>query len=343
MGRYAVGCSWAVSAGVNGQRQAELIERWRLRHAYPDAIGMWANATGLEARSFAFNAIAQDPRVLHRAARMQAVKLAAQAEDFALSLTQAGTRVTDTWLAAAGLVQQTIEAWRKSLRAYEHRTEASAGSAGPPPARPQVHDPWQSAAHNFPHVDEATGLLATRILHELGTRALERAQRPWDHVIALAVLRHAAERLRQDVNADARREAIADVRAVLSYAERVGLAPFMVNHSGPGKPAQQALALVNDARTIRDVLDGTPAAACQAAIDFHAFAVFALDHRLIPELPLPEAHEMALAALRQADRVLEAGDEGFPPLAESAAAPEVVKLYATACLPDHPGRISEAR
>ena len=343
MGRYAVGCSWAVSAGVSGQRQAELIERWRLRHAYPDAIGMWANATGLEARSFAFNAIAQDPRVLHRAARMQAVKLAAQAEDFALSLTQAGTRVTDTWLAAAGLVQQTIGHGASPCAPTSIGRRPRPGRPDHLLARPQVHDPWQSAAHNFPHVDEATGLLATRILRELGTRALERAQRPWDHVIALAVLRHAAERLRQDVNADARREAIADVRAVLSYAERVGLAPFMVSHSGPGKPAQQALALVNDARTIRDVLDGTPAAACQAAIDFHAFAVFALDHRLIPELPLPEAHEMALAALRQADRVLEAGDEGFPPLAESAAAPEVVKLYATACLPDHPGRISEAR
>lgn len=328
---------------MSGQAQTELIERWRQRHAYPDAIGMWANATGQEARSFAFNAIAQDPRVLHRAARLQAVKMAAQAEDFALALTQAGTPATDTWLAAARFVQQTIETWRKSLRAYDHRSEAPAGAAGPPATHAPAPDPWQSAAHNFPQVDEATGLLATRILHELGTLALQRAQRPWDHVLALAVLRHAAERLRREANAEARCEAIADVRAVLSYADGVGLAPFMVSHSGPGKQAHQALALVDDARTIRDVLDGTQAAACQAAIDFHAFAVFALDHRLIPELPLPEAHEIAVAALRQANRVLEAGDTGLPPLAESSAAPEVVKLYATACLPDHPETISAAR
>jgi hypothetical protein len=328
---------------VTGQGQAELIERWRQRHAYPDAIGMWANATGQEARSFAFNAIVQDPRVLHRAARLQAVKMAAQAEDFALALTQAGTPAADTWLAAARFVLQTIDAWRKSLRAYEHRVEISAGAAGPPTIHTPVHDPWQSAAHNFPHVDEATGLLATRVLHELGTLALERAQRPWDHVIALAVLRHAADRLRREANADARCEAIADVRAVLSYAEGVGLAPFMVSHSGPGRPAHQALALANDARTIRDVLGGTQAAACQAAIDFHAFAVFALDHRLVPELPLEEARELAAAALRQANRVLEAGGAGLPPLAESAAAPEVVRLYATACLPDQPETNSEER
>ena len=333
----------AVSTGVSGQGQAELIERWRQRHAYPDALGMWANATGQDARSFAFNAIAQDPRVLHRASRLQAVKMAAQAEDFALALTQAGTSATDTWLAAARFVQQAIEAWHKSLRAYDHRAEVSAGVAAPSVTRAQWHDPWEIAANNFPHVDEATGRLATRVLHELGTHALERAQRPWDHVLALAVLRHAAARLRREVDSAARCEAISDVRAVLSYAEGVGLAPFMVAHSGRGKPAQQALALVNDARTIRDVLGGTQAAACQAAIEFHAFAVFALDHRLIPELPLQEAHEMAAAALRQANRVLEAGSAGLPPLPEGAAAPEVVKLYAGACLPDHPETISAAR
>jgi hypothetical protein len=304
---------------------------------------MWANATGQEARSFAFNAIAQDPRVLHRAARLQAVKMAAQAEDFALALTKAGTPATDTWLAAARFVLHTIEAWRKSLRAYDHGAEISAGAATPSVSRAQGHDPWQTAAYNFPHVDEATGRLATRVLHELGTHGLERAQRLWDHVIALAVLRHAAERLRHGASAEARGEAIVDVHAVLSYADGVGLAPFMVTHSGPGKPAHQALALANDARTVRDVLDGTQAAACQAAIDFHAFAVFALDHRLVPELPLQEARELATAALRHANRVLEAGSTGFPPLAESAAAPEVVKLYATACLPDQSETISADR
>ncbi len=328
---------------MSGQGQAELIDRWRQRHANPDAIGMWANATGEEARSFAFNAIAQNPRVLHRAARLRAVKMASQAEDFALALTQAATPAADTWLAAARFVQQTIVVWRKSLRVYDHRAEGSAAPAAPAAARVQGHDPWQTAAYNFPQIDEATGQLATRVLHELGPQALERAHRPWDHVIALAVLRHAAERLRREADAAARGEAIADVRAVLSYAAGVGLAPFMVTHSGPGKPAQQALALVHDARTIRDVLGGTQAAVCQAAIDFHAFAGFALDHRLVPELPLQEAREMAVAALRQANHVLEAGVVGLPPLAESAAAPEVVTLYATACLPDQPEANSAER
>ena len=57
--------------------QVRLIEKWRSRHAFPDAIGMWASATGAEARALAFNAIAQEPKVLQRAARFQAIKLAA--------------------------------------------------------------------------------------------------------------------------------------------------------------------------------------------------------------------------------------------------------------------------
>ena len=63
-----------------------LVEKWRLRHACPDVLGMWAGSTGAEARALAFNAIANDPRVLHRAARLQAIKMAAQAEEFAQSL-----------------------------------------------------------------------------------------------------------------------------------------------------------------------------------------------------------------------------------------------------------------
>ena len=54
----------------------------------PTPLGMWAIATGAEARALAFNAIAQDPRVLQRAARPQAIKMAAQAEAFAQSLAE---------------------------------------------------------------------------------------------------------------------------------------------------------------------------------------------------------------------------------------------------------------
>lgn len=319
------------------------MEKWRLRHAYPDAIGMWAKTTGEEARSFAFNAIAQNPHVLHRAARLRAVKMAAQAEELALSLLQSETPVTESWLAAARFVQQAIDAWRKSLRAYEHRPESVGGVPGPSTMRIPLRDPWDTARRNFPHVDEETGLLATRVLHEFGAVALMRAQRPWDHVIALAVLRHAAGRLRHVASAEARCEAIADVRSVLSYAAAVGLMPLMVSHSGPGKPALQALALVHDARTLCAALGEEYASGLRAAIDFHAYAVFALDHRLVRELPLQEAREIAAAAMRHADRRLAEGRDSFPPLPEGAAAPEVVRLYAAACQPDQSETMSPDR
>ena len=162
----------AVNAVVGSTDQAGLMERWRQRHAYPDVLGMWASATGEEAQSFAFNAIAQNPRVLHRAARRQAVKMAAQAEDIALSLLQSDTPVSDTWLAAAQVVQQAIDVWRKSLRAYEHRAGTVGGTPGPSIVRTLSHDPWETARHNFPHIDEQTGLLATRVLHEFGAVVL---------------------------------------------------------------------------------------------------------------------------------------------------------------------------
>jgi hypothetical protein len=73
------------------------IEKWRLRHAYPDALGMWAHATGADARKLAFNAIAQDPRVLQRAARRQAIRLAAQAEAFAEQLALSPLARSETW------------------------------------------------------------------------------------------------------------------------------------------------------------------------------------------------------------------------------------------------------
>ena len=81
------------------------IERWCLRHAYPDAMGLWATSTGKEAQAQAFNAIAQDPRVLGRR-RAQAGRQAAQAEDFA-EFVAAGS---DAWQAAIQLVRRSIEA-----------------------------------------------------------------------------------------------------------------------------------------------------------------------------------------------------------------------------------------
>ena len=105
----------AVNSIVSDPDQVKLIEKWRLRHAYPDAVGTWAVSAGPEARSFAFNAIAQDPRILRRAERLQAVRMASQAEEFALSLAESDASKSDAWMAVALFVQQSIDAWRQSL------------------------------------------------------------------------------------------------------------------------------------------------------------------------------------------------------------------------------------
>lgn len=314
----------------SGPDQIELIEKWRLRHAYPDAIGLWAISTGDEARSFAFNAIAQDPRVLYRAARLQAVKMAAQAEELAMSLTEAAT----PWMAAAQFVCLSIETWRRSLRAYERHVDTLASRAVPQSTRRHLRDPWETARRNFPCVDDETGELATRILHEFGTVVLQRAQKPWDHVIALAVLRHAAQRLRNEVDPAARREVIANILAVQSYAEQAGLLPLMVGYSGPGPPAQQALSLIRDARALFDMMG--PDHPWQQAIDFHAYALVALDHRALLDLPLGEAQEIAAAAIRQANLALQSPEQAILPFLpdNSACTPQVVKLHAKACLRD---------
>lgn len=324
---------------VSSQDQVGLIEKWRLRHAYPDALGMWAASIAPEAHAFAFNAIAQDPRVLYRAARLQAVKMASQAEEFALSLAQSDTAMSETWLAAALYVQQSIDTWRRSLRAYERRVETVSVGFGQATTRVHLRDPWEIAQRNIPHVDDETGRLATRILHEFSDAALKCAQKPWDHVIALAVLRYAARRLRGELLDPAgytKEAAIADVLRVQSYAEQAGLSPLLVGYSGPGRPAQQAFALLRDARTLRDATGEPSASIWQQAINFHAYALVALDHRMLLDLPSHEAHAIFAAAVRQADLALNTPEHvelPFLPLT-SASAPAVVKLHAMACLPD---------
>ena len=322
-----------------------LIDKWRSRHAYPDAVGLWAGATGAEARALAFNAIAQDPRVLKRAARRQAVKMAAQAEDFAQSLAGSATAGNDAWQAVTLFVQQAIDAWRHSLKAYDRHGDGIATSVEPAAGPPETADPWELARRNFPSVDDATGRLAARLLHEFGGTLFRRAQKPWDHVIVLALLRHAARLLRGDRPSaepdDTGASAVDDIFAAQAYAEESGLAPLLVGYSGRGKPAAQALSLLRDARTLRDAVRRDPrgdearVSRWQHAIDFHAFAVVALDHRLLLELPLQDAYELAAAAIRQADAALQAPDlvdmPGLPP--GSASTPEVVRLHARACLP----------
>jgi hypothetical protein len=327
------------------QEQLSLIDKWRLRHAYPDAVAMWAISSGAEARALAFNAIALDPRVLQRAARLQAIKMAAQAEDYALSLADSGVARNDTWQAVTLFVRRSIDEWRRSLKAYEHRTDGFGPSDAPPIARVQFSDPWDVAWRNFPRVDDETGRLATRMLHEFGSGILKRVCKPWDHVIALAVLRYAARLLRRDPRGcepdHASGSAVADILTVQTYAEGNGLSPMLVGYFGPGKPAAQALSLLRDARTLRDAVCTAEAGGeqrallWQRAIDFHAFAVVALDHRILLDLPLDDAYEVAAAAIRQADAAKETpGLTEMPSLPHgTVSTPDVVRLNAKACLP----------
>jgi hypothetical protein len=330
---------------VDDPDQLKLIETWRLRHAYPDAIGIWAASSGLEARAFAFNAIAQDPRVLRRAERLVAIKMATQAEDFASSLAVSDIAKSDTWIAIALYVQRSIDMWRRSFRAYDRQGETTGMSAGATIQQARLSDPWEIARRNFPYVEDDTGMLATRILRGSGGTVLKRARKPWDHVIALAVLRYAARLLRGERAPTApgftREQAIADILTVQSYAEESGLSPMAVGYTGPGRPALQALELLRDAHTLRDAVRDTSgggeirASVWQRAIDFHAYGVVALDHGMLLRLSMEEAFEIAAAAGRQADMALREPLSAEMPLLPltGASAPEAVRLHANVCLP----------
>ncbi len=114
-----------------------------------------------------------------------------------------------------------------------------------------------------------------------------------------------------------------------------------VGYSGPGRPALQALELLRDAHTLRDVVRDAAgggdirSSVWQRAIDFHAFGVVALDHGMLLRLSMEEAFEIAAAAVRQAEIALqEPLSPGLPMLpSASASSPEVVRLNASACSP----------
>jgi hypothetical protein len=237
---------------------ASLIEKWRSRHAYPDAVGLWANATGREAKALAFNAIAQDPRMLLRAATHRALRMAAQAEDFAQSLAGSPVAENATWQAAMHLVQRSIAMWRRSLKAYGYVVDGTSVYTEPAVQASDPADPWELARRNFPSVDNATGRLATRLMHGFGSNLLRRAGKPWDHVIALAVLRYAARLLRGELaepdpgHTSAR--ALADVFDLQEYCEDQGFSPLLVGYPSRGKAAVQALSLFRDARTLHDAI-----------------------------------------------------------------------------------------
>ena len=67
-----------------------------------------------------------------------------------------------------------------------------------------------------------------------------------------------------------------------------------------------------------------------ALIDFHAFAVVALDHRMLLELPMDDAYEIAAAAIRQADVAQRSPDSEFGPFC-----PRAVRARRRWCEPTH--------
>ena len=132
-------------------------------------------ATGAEARALAFNAIAQDPRVLKRAARCQAIKWRRRRRISPCRWRVRGA-ARGHWRAVTLFVQQSIDAWRRSLKAYDRHGDGIARILRTDDGAADAGDPWEIARRNFPSVDDATGRLATRLLHEFGSTLLRRAQ-----------------------------------------------------------------------------------------------------------------------------------------------------------------------
>ena len=324
--------------------QFDLVERWRLRHALPDVVGLWANAQASEARALAFNAIVQDPRVLQRAARSQATKMAAQAEDYILSLERTGSDKSDAWVAITRYVQRSVAAWRNSLKTYDRTTDGVDSTTRHWERREPLNDPWEIARRNFPLVSDATGNLATRIIREFGGEILKCARSPWDQVIALAVLRHAARKLRDNSGQEPDPDTLSDISTVQSYATETGLSPLLVAYSGPGRPITQAFGLLHDARALHQAVsaggDGEDHRLIwREAVGFHSYAIVALDRRILLDLPLEDAYEIATAAIRHADAAVQCPHRvAMPRLPDhSVHDPKVVRLYARACLPPSSG------
>ena len=113
---------------------------------------------------------------------------------------------------------------------------------------------------------------------------------------------------------------VADILAVQSCAERDELSPMLVSYGGAGRPVDQALGLLRDARTLRDAVSAAEtggeerASTWQRAVDSHAFSVGALDHRILRNLPVDDAYEIATAAIRQAEALMLTPDGVVMPL-----------------------------
>ncbi len=269
--------------------------------------------------------------------------MATQAEDFALSLSQTDTAKSDTWIAIALYVQRSIDMWRRSFRAYDRQGETR-GMSFAAAIYGRLSDPWEIAQRNFPHVEDDTGMLATRILRECGETVLKRARKPWDHVIVLAVLRYGARLLRGERAPTgpgfSRDRVIADILTVQSYAEETGLSPML---SATPVLAGRRYRLWNFCAT--PTLCGTPYAMRQGAAKIarrsgserSTFMPLAWWRwttgcccdcrwkRRSRSPPRPCGRQTWRSGSRSAE---------LPMLpSASASSPEVVRLHASACLP----------
>ena len=196
-------------------------------------------------------------------------------------------------------------------------------------------DPWELARRNFPHVDDETGIVATRMLHEFGIELLSRARKPWDQVISVAILRFAARRLRGETlgcDVDESASPVADILAVQRDPRRVDLFRCLSAIAVlAGRCTRRALCCAI-LRTLRDAGDDpndTGAAVWQMAIDFHSFSMVALIYRFL-FLPL----RIAAASLRLAAASIETpGVVELPVMPTgSALSPEQVRFHARAYL-----------
>jgi hypothetical protein len=284
---------------------AAVLQRWRLRHASPDAVGAWRRARSSEVGLRAFIAVGLDPGVLTRQDLRTAKRLATQAGAHVAYVARADPKGTSAWSVAACIVQAAVQGWRNmpsdGLGPAEERESRGAAVQGAAPSA----DLWQAALRNFPQFDARTGRAAAELVARSGGAVLEQARQPWNQLIALGTLRYAARVARGDIVADdqSQPELLGAVLAVRRVAERTGLSPMRVPYVGRhSAPALLAANLSQDAATletlVREAPGAEPAAPWAEAEAMHAFAAVALDPEVLQTLDVIESLRLATAAVR---------------------------------------------
>ena len=304
-----------------GPEDSALLAIWRRRYAGSDVLGAWRQAPLAEAGQYAFIAIALDPAVLAASDPAVASRLAMQARSY-VSLNcaddpaGAGLRA-----AAARLVRAAVWQWQGTQGDEFNLPAANGPAAGAallpksPPPEPPPAVFWQAALRNFPQFDGRTGRAAAVLVVRSEGAALAACRPPWNHVLALGTLRHAARAARGDVTDTGCTPAqlLEAVCAVQRFSAETRLAPLRVPYVGRrGTPAEQAVALSQDAAALQCLLRSTAPEhlpALVAAEGMHAFAAVALDPAVLQDLPLTALQRLADAAIRFAAAAAQAGPE----------------------------------